>query len=119
MKRFTDTLKYQKPWFRKLSAEARALFDYLICMSDAAGVSDIDYELASIDTRLKITPAHMAELGEHVKAFNGSKILVTRFISFQYGKLSRLCPPHKAVFEAIKKHGLIAEEDGSYSPVSK
>lgn len=115
-KRFTDDLKWQDPWYRKLSGPAKLLWHYLTDHADPAGVVEIDYELATEDCRLAITPAHMAELGSRVQIFNGAKVLITKFIPFQYGRLSETCHPHRRVFDAIAKHGLIETETGYMHP---
>jgi hypothetical protein len=116
VKRHTETTKWQDPWFRKLSGHAKLLWYFLIDQADPAGVCEIDYELAAEDCKIAITPAHMAELGNRVQLFGGAgeKVLLRKFIPFQYGSLSDACFPHKRVFEAIKKHGLIEGENGEY-----
>lgn len=115
-KRFTETTKWQDPWFRKLSGPAKLLWYFLIDQADPAGVVEIDYDLATEDCKIGITAAHMAELGSRVELFgrSGEKVLLPKFIAFQYGSLSDACFPHKKVFEAIRKHGLVADADGSY-----
>ena len=112
MKIYSDSEKWKDPWFRKLSGPAKLLWFYLTDNADKAGVVDLDYELASEDCRLKIGPEHLAELGSRVQLFAGTKVLIGKFIKFQYGKLSDACVPHKRIFEAIERHGLIEGEDG-------
>lgn len=116
MKRYTETTKWQDPWFRKLSGPAKLLWFFLIDSADPSGVLEIDYELATEDCKIKITPDHMKELGSRVQLFgaNGEKVLIPKFIPFQYGSLSDACFPHKRVFEAIRKHGLVEELDHTY-----
>jgi hypothetical protein len=113
MKRFTDTAKWQDPWFRRLSGGAKMLWYYLTEHADPAGVTEIDMDLISEDCKMPITEKHMAELGDRVQLF-GNKALIPKFITFQYSTLSESCPPHKRIFEAIAKHGLIECEDGAY-----
>lgn len=112
MKRFSDTEKWKDPWFRKLSGPAKLLWFYLTDNADPAGIVDLDYELATEDCKMKITPDHLAELGNRVQVFAGTKVLIGKFIRFQYGKLSDQCFPHKRIFEAIERHGLVEGEDG-------
>ena len=114
MKKFTDSLKWQDPWFRKLSGPAKLLWFYLLDQADPAGVVDFDCDLASADCRIPIKQEHFVELGNRVQSFGVSKVVVTKFIPFQYGRLSDACYPHKRVFEAIAKHGLEESDDGSW-----
>ena len=46
-KRFTDTNKWDKLWFRKLKPEYKCLWEYLITKCDLAGIYDVDLGLAS------------------------------------------------------------------------
>jgi len=47
-KRFTDSTKWaSKPWFRKLSPNAKLLWLYICDTCDVAGVIDLDLEMAS------------------------------------------------------------------------
>lgn len=48
--RFTDTTKWQKPWFRKLKSEHKLLWLYILDNCDHAGIWDVDIELASFMT---------------------------------------------------------------------
>ena len=76
MKRFTDTLKWSDPWFRRLSHQGKLLWFYLV------------------------------ELKDRVQLLDDGKIFLPKFIPFQYGTLSENCVPHKKVIEAAKFHSL-------------
>lgn len=106
MKRFTETLKWADPWFRRLSGEAKMLWFYLIDHCDNIGLVELDLELASADCGLKLELKHLFELGERVQEIDGGKVFLPKFIPFQYGKLSPSCPAHKRVLEAVEVHGL-------------
>ena len=106
MKRFTDTLKWSDPWFRRLSHQAKLLWFYLVDHCDNIGLVEIDLQLASSDCGTKIANEHIAELGERVQILDDGKIFLPKFITFQYGTLSENCVPHKKVIEAAKFHSL-------------
>lgn len=41
-----------------------------------------------------------------VREFSPGKWWILKFIPFQYGELSEMCKPHKAVLDMLKKHGV-------------
>lgn len=106
MKRFTDTLKWSDPWFRRLSHQAKLLWFYLVDHCDNIGLVEIDLQLMSSDCGTKITDEHISELKDRVQLLDDGKIFLPKFIPFQYGTLSENCVPHKKVIEAAKFHSL-------------
>lgn len=106
MKRFTETLKWQDPWFRKLSAPAKLLWWYMTDHCDCVGIADIDFDLVSFDSKLKVNESHMAELGDRVMRITESKYFIPKFIPFQYGELSETCVAHKKILQAVALNGL-------------
>lgn len=109
MKRFTETLKWQDPWFRKLTPEGKLLWLWLIDHADPAGVIEPDLGLASFQIGVDIDEHVITELEGHITHLDGGKILINSFIKFQYGTLSERCKPHNKVFEALARHGLDAK----------
>jgi len=106
MKRFTDTLKWSDPWFRRLSHQAKLLWFYLVDHCDLIGLVEIDLQLVSSDCGTKITEEHFAELKDRIQMLDDGKVFITKFISFQYGTLSENCVPHKKVIDAVRFHSL-------------
>ncbi len=53
-RRFTETEKWNDVWFRKLSPEAKTLFEYLRDNCDIAGFWEIDFEVASLKTGIPL-----------------------------------------------------------------
>lgn len=104
MKRFTETTKWRDPWYRKLSPISKLLWGYVTDLCDAVGIIDLDLEAASFDIGSEVTEANIAELGDRITNLGGGKLLINKFIEFQYGKLSELCPAHKPVFRLLEKH---------------
>lgn len=104
MKRFTETTKWQDPWYRRLSPRLKCLWQFLCDQCDAAGVLDFDAETASFHVGEKIEPKDLEAMGSRVRFSENGKLIVAGFVPFQYGKLSTDCRPHKAVFSAIEKH---------------
>jgi len=88
-KRFTETTKWEDPWYRKLSSKHKSLWHYICDKCDNAGVWKIDYEMASFYLREDVGP-------KDLDAINGGKkrvlvekqyLIVVDFIPFQIGNL--------------------------------
>lgn len=106
MKRFTETNKWDDPWFWELSPQAKLLWMFLCDHCDSAGIIQISLKLASSKIGQPVKEQHLAELSSRLHALQGGKTLILSFIRFQYGTLSRACKPHNAVFNSLSIHGL-------------
>ena len=103
-KRFTDSEKWKRPWFRKLSVEAKLTWFYLLDQCDHCGVWYADFELLSLQVGVEVTE-------EKIKGWFGSKLTqvdndkyhIPSFIEFQYGVLNENNRAHKKVLEFLKK----------------
>lgn len=102
-KRFTDTAKWDKAWYRSLGPNGRDLWNYLCDKCDHAGVWEIDLEAMSFYHGSAVDLARLEQLfGERIKLLKDNKILLVGFISFQYGNLSDACKPHQRVIQRLK-----------------
>ncbi len=130
MKRFTDTNKWRDPWFRRLTPTAKLLFQWLVDNCDNSGVIDFDSESASFEIGAPIKPSHLSELGDRLKAIPNGKLLVAKFVKFQFGQLSKESRVHNSVIKIIESHGLqypidtlsipyVKETGGSDTPKDK
>ena len=106
MKRFTETLKWQDPWYRKLPVEIKGLWQWLCDHCDAAGVIDPDIELASFQVGYQYPMDTLSKFDGRIIKLKNGKYFIPSFIDFQYGKLSEECKAHNPVFASLEKHGL-------------
>ena len=84
-KRFTDSNKWRKPWFRKLSIKAKLLWIYLCDECDHSGVIDLDFELISFQVGFRIEESDLFEyFGDKVEKIGTSKFFLLPFYNFQY-----------------------------------
>lgn len=119
MKRFTSTLKWTDPWFRRLSGSAKMLWYYALDHCDHIGIVELDLDLVSQDCGIKCNDKSVAELGDRIQPIGGNRYFIPKFIGFQYGKLSTACRPHEKVIEAINTHGLVLTPNGYRYPSSQ
>lgn len=106
MKRFTDTAKWNDPWFMGLSPTAKLLWVYLCDHCDNAGVIQPNEKLAAFQIGSKITTAHYFELGDRLLELSPGKMLIPKFIRFQFGVISPASPVHRSVLKIVEHHGL-------------
>lgn len=106
MKRFTETQKWEDPWFRRLRPEIKLLWQWILDRCDNAGVIDPDIDLASFQIGYQYPMDILLEFGERVIKLPCGKWFIPKFIAFQYGQLSTDCKAHKPIFISLEKHGL-------------
>lgn len=105
-KRFTDTEKWHRPWFRALPPKAKCLWFYVLDNCDQAGVFHFDHAIASIMIGQKVNKTDLLHLKEQIFSLGETKYLIKDFISFQCGKLSETCNAHKPVIKKVNHHNL-------------
>lgn len=98
-KRFTDTRKWRKAWFRMLSPKMKCAWAYLCDNCDGAGIWDIDMDAMSFDVGDKISLVDLHETFDVVE-MPGDKLFIVGFIPFQYKNLN---PKNRAHFGIMNK----------------
>lgn len=104
MKRFTETQKWEDPWFRRLSPEMKLLWQWLLDRCDNAGIIDPDLELASFQIGYQYPLDTLSGFGERIEMLPCGKWFIPKFIAFQYGMLSKDCKAHRPIFLSLQKH---------------
>lgn len=115
-KRFTESDKWRDKWFRALRPEHKLAWLYLLDNCDAAGVIDLDSDLA--DFQIGIAPdwkLFLSQCDGRVERLKSGKLWVVRFIEYQYGEPSRECRAHNPVFLSLEKNGLLDRYLKGYS----
>lgn len=106
-KRFTATEKWSDKWFRKLSPTLKLGWLYLTDNCDASGVIELDEEHAEFQIGTAVDWDDLFKVAEsRIKKLGDGKWWLTKFLAFQYGKLSWACPAHRPAIQAIEKNGL-------------
>lgn len=122
-KRFTDTNKYKKAFFRSLPGAYKLFWDYLYHDCDHAGIWHVDIEIAQIylgkDMQIdKETALDLFNAGEErVRVLNnGAKWLIIPFIEFQYGELNPANRVHASIISLLSQEkikGLTSSFEGA------
>ena len=104
-KRFTDTGKWDKSWFRKLSPKMKCAWDYITHRCDHAGVWDVDFETLShfVGEPVSLQEAQGA-FDDKIEIYEGGKkLLLVGFVDFQYGSLNPSNRVHASVISRLEK----------------
>jgi len=119
-KRLTDTTKWDKPWFRKLSPSYKCFWQYIIDRCNHAGVWEVDFETAEyyIGEKLDIQPIKEIFNRQYIELNSGNRWLIKDFISFQYGDLNKENRIYISIKNLLKKEGVEIEDiwgiDGAF-----
>lgn len=112
-KRFTDTLKFQKQFYKKLPSAYKLLWEYILCDCDCAGIWIVEPEIAQIriGKELKIDIDEAFELFNQdelrvVEIEHHSKWFIVGFIKFQYGNLNPKSSIFKGIMARLKMYSL-------------
>jgi len=107
MKRFTETTKWNDPWFMDLPMESKLFWLWMLDNCDHAGVIDPNVRLAAFQIGYTKGKANLLDsLGDRIAMLPNDKVWIVKFMEFQYPRLSEKCPAHTPVFKSIKKNGL-------------
>lgn len=116
-KRFTDTDKWKKAWFRKLPPKMKLFWDYITTNCDYCGIWDVDFEMASfvIGNKYNQDEVLIAFEGK-IQFIEEDKIFIPSFIHFQYGATPGASKQHQSVDKRLKNYGIQWTELGSMLP---
>ncbi len=108
--RFTDSRKWDDPWFRKLPCKYKAFFIFLIDKCDHAGIWKIDLESAEFHIGEKFNKNELLTMMNGRIIELKDKWFIPKFINFQYqvSSIAELNPDnrvHKSVIDLLKKEG--------------
>lgn len=104
--RFTDSRKWDDPWFRKLPCKYKSFWIFLLDKCDHAGIWKVDFESATFHIGEPIEAQEIKDVLEGRIYEYRDKWFIPKFIFFQYGMLSELNRVHKSVLEILEKEGL-------------
>jgi hypothetical protein len=103
-KRFTETTKWDKAWFRKLPPKMKCVWLFLCDRCDHAGVWEIDAEAFEHYIGEPVTLQEITSIfGDQVEILDKDKLFIKYFIEFQYGVLNPENRVHLSVLNRLEK----------------
>ena len=113
-KRFTDSEKWKKVWFRKLPSDMKLFWVYICDNCSIAGIWEADFELASFFIGCEVLePIALRYMEKQVKVIGDRKWQIVDFVPFQYGKLVPNNNLHRSVINSLESLGA---SEGLVSP---
>jgi len=105
-KRFTDTGKWAKPSFDRLSLKMKLVWIYLCDNCDHAGIWDFNLRLLEFHLSVEVTESEFKQsFGDKVTFLSPTKVFLPSFVEFQYGELNPENRVHQSVLSRLKKEG--------------
>lgn len=108
-KRFTDTGKWKKRWYRKLPPKMKAAWDYLCDNCDHAGIWEADFEMMSDYVGDDVTAEECEEHFDKKRfiRISDEKCFLPGFLTFQYGDTIYINNnTHLSALKLLEKNGL-------------
>lgn len=113
-KRFTDTGKWDDPWFTDLKSEYKLFYIYILDRCDIAGVWKLNKKMAEFCIGCSIdTDDFLKIANDRIKVF-GDKWLIKKFIEFQYGALTDKNKAYNSIMAAFRQ---FSQNKGDISPI--
>lgn len=112
-KRFTDTEKWSKKWFRKLSPAFKLAWMYLCDNCNLAGIINLDTELADFQIGMQVDwEAVLSESDGRIERLPNGRWWLTTFVPFQHPHgLSRKCNAQAQVLDFLEENGISERMD--------
>ncbi len=88
-KRFTDSDKWKKKWFRCLSNDHKVFWIYVLDQCDHAGIWEVDFEAAEFFcSGIDESEIRQVFKKQYQEIDNGKRWFLKDFVDFQYGTLN-------------------------------
>ena len=116
-KRFTDSDKWKKKWFRCLSNDHKVFWIYVLDQCDHAGIWEVDFEAAEFFcSGIDESEIRQVFKKQYQEIDNGKRWFLKDFVDFQYGTLNENNRAHLSVINILLKYKLI-ENKGLIRPL--
>lgn len=108
-KRFTDSAKWERPWFSELGVKEKLTWMYLLDRCDHRGVWFGNFRLMSYELGFKVTRDDLMNwFGDKIQPLQ-DKFFIRSFVDFQYGELNPNNNAHKTVIKLLENLGASEE----------
>lgn len=109
-KRYTDTSKWDDPWFLELTQAQKLVWEYLYTKCDAVGVWKPSAKSVNFHTGANIDLDYFLKVcgPERIFVMPNGNWWITKFCDFQYGELKETStsPTTKTYIKLLKNHNL-------------
>lgn len=103
-KRFTDSKKWDDPWFLDLPSKYKLLWMLILDKCNHAGIYKVNLRLASFMINEEFKRDEVLKFfKDRIQVLSDEKWFVPKFINFQYGVLNESVNCHKSVIAELKR----------------
>ena len=104
-KRFTDTDKWDDPWYMELPVKYKLFWVFMLDNCSPAGIYKINIRLASFQIGEPFEESEIKRVfAERIFEIAPGKWFVKKFIKYQYGTLSENCKPHQPIIKELRNY---------------
>ena len=105
-KRFTDSMKWDDPFFLELPNKYKLLWFFMLDKCDHAGIYQFSKRLVDFNLNGSYTESEILEVfNSRITILQSGKWFLRKFISYQYGELNEANRAHNSVINILKKEG--------------
>ena len=108
-KRFTDTIKWKKRFFRELPSDYKLLWLYILDDCDHAGVWEVDFDAVELRIGVRFDSKEVLNKFDNrvIEFRKNEKWFIPDFVKFQYGEeLNMKVKAQWSAIQIIKKYKL-------------
>lgn len=117
-KRFTDTEKWKRPWYRSLPLQAKVVWQYLCDECDHAGIWIADFDLLTFQVGFKVDEEKLKEwLGTKLVRLDRDKYFIPSFFEFQYGTADKMFKAKVSALNRLAEFGIV-DESGTFKDLT-
>lgn len=108
-KRYTDSEKWDDPWFIELPAKYKFLWLFILDKCDHAGIYKFSKRAAEFNIEQEINIEEIRALfADRIHIIDTEKWFIPKFIKFQYGKLNPKNQVHESVIRHLQDAGILS-----------
>lgn len=117
-KRFTDTGKWDDPWFQDLPSKYKLFWIYILDKCNHAGIWEVNFKNAAYFMGEHLEVSEVKRIfTDRIHYLNDQYWHLVKFIPFQYGGIKN-DSVGKSVQKILKRHNLIGANEGLLSPLA-
>src|SRR6478609_9064012 len=110
MKRFSETTRFDEPWYADLPPVMKCAFEFMWARADNSGVWSVNKRLAEFQIGSRVDWAAFVEKTQgRVLPLSDTEWFLAGFVEMQCGKLSKDSRPHQVVIELLRKRNLLSD----------
>jgi len=124
-KRFYDSMKFDDPWYRKLTPKNKCFWEYLLCKCTHSGIWKPDFEMAEFCIGESLSEEDILKVfKDRVQVLDSGDWFILKYILFQQkiNNVRELNPEnnaHKSIIDDLEKRNLLTPSEAPSKGLSR